>query len=133
MPLEGVSRGFKDISFSFRQHPINGDLISLTNENAIARSVKNLVLTNLSERFFNRNLGTNINRAVFETFDSITAGIIEEKIRTVLINYEPRISVGEIDVVHDNDSSTVECRITYEIVGQTQTLQELTFALESVR
>ena len=133
MPLEGVSRGFKDISFSFRQHPITGDLVSLTNESAIARSVRNLVLTNIAERPFHRDLGTDIQKAVFENFDKITANIIEGKIRTILVNYEPRIFVEDIDVFHDNDSGIVECQIRYEIVGQSQTLQELTFALESVR
>lgn len=133
MPLEGVSRGFKDISFSFRQHPITGDLVTLTNENAIGRSVRNLVLTNLSERPFQRLVGTDIQKAVFENFDSITASIIETRIRGVLVNYEPRVSVGEIKVFHNNDSGTVECAIQYEIIGQSQSLQEITFALESVR
>jgi hypothetical protein len=42
MPLEGISRGFKDISFSFQTHPLTGDLITLSNETAIARSLQNL-------------------------------------------------------------------------------------------
>jgi uncharacterized protein len=133
MPLEGNSHGFKDISFSFGKHPITGDVVTLTNENAIARSVRNLVLTNLNERFFNRDLGTNIRSSLFENFDSITSNIIEERIRNVLDVYEERVTLNEVKVTHDNDSSTLDCRILYSIVGHAKELQELTFAIESVR
>lgn len=133
MPLEGVSRSFKDISFSFGAHPLTGDLVTLSNESAIARAVRNLVLTNLTERFFNRELGTNIRAALFENFDSVTSNIVEDRIRNVLIQYEPRVTVEEVEVTHDNDSYTLDCRITYSIIGQPSSLQELTFALISAR
>ena len=133
MPLEGVSRGFKDISFSFGKHPVSNDLVTLTNESAISRAVRNLVLTKIAERPFNRDLGTKVKGALFENFDAITASIIEDEIRFVLNRYEERIALREVSVLHDNDSSIVECKIQYEIVGRPETLQELTFALESVR
>jgi len=133
MPLEGVSRGFKDISFSFGKHPVSNDLVTLTNESAISRAVRNLVLTKISERPFNRDLGTKVKNALFENFDPITANLIEDEIRFVLNRYEQRIVLRDVVVQHDNDSSIVECKIQYEIVGQAQSLQELTFALESVR
>lgn len=133
MPLEGVSRGFKDISFSFGKHPVSNDLVALTNESAISRAVRNLVLTKIAERPFNRDLGTKVKEALFENFDAITASIIEDEIRFVLNRYEERITLREVSVLHDNDSSIVECKIQYEIVGRSETLQELTFALESVR
>jgi len=133
MPLEGVSRGFKDISFSFGKHPVSNDLVTLTNESAISRAVRNLVLTKIAERPFNRDLGTKVKDALFENFDAITANIIEDEIRFVLNRYEERITLREVSVLHDNDSSIVECKIQYEIVGRQETLQELTFALESVR
>jgi len=133
MPLEGVSRGFKDISFSFGKHPISNDLVALTNESAISRAVRNLVLTKIAERPFNRDLGTKVKDALFENFDAITANIIEDEIRFILNRYEERITIRDVSVLHDNDSSIVECKIKYEIVGRPETLQELTFALESVR
>ena len=133
MPLEGVSRGFKDISFSFGKHPISNDLVTLSNESAISRAVRNLVLTKIAERPFNRDLGTKVKDALFENFDAITANIIEDEIRFILNRYEERITLREVSVLHDNDSSIVECKIQYEIVGRPNTLQELTFALESVR
>ena len=133
MPLEGVSRGFKDISFSLSKHPISNDLVAITNESAISRAVRNLVLTKISERPFNRDLGTKVKNALFENFDPITANLIEDEIRFVLNRYEQRIVLRDVVVQHDNDSSIVECKIQYEIVGRPNTLQELTFALESVR
>ena len=57
MPVERVSRGFKDISLSFKPHPITRDVIPLKNESAISRAVKNLVLTHLQDRPFNPFLG----------------------------------------------------------------------------
>ena len=60
MPVERVSRGFKDISMSFEVNPINSDIIGVKNDTAIARSIRNLVLTTPGERFFNEDLGSNL-------------------------------------------------------------------------
>ena len=82
MPIERVSKGFKDISSSFQISPINFDLVTIKNETAIARSVRNLVLTLPGERFFNQNLGSRISDSLFENIDEITAGIIKNEIET---------------------------------------------------
>jgi phage baseplate assembly protein W len=133
MPLEGVSRGFKDISFSFQAHPLTGDLITLSNENAIARSLRNLVLTGLTERLFNPDLGCNIKQSLFENIDFPTASIIETHVRAVILNYEPRVSLTKVDVTPDVDNNSFNVTVRYQIVGITQSTQEINFALESGR
>ena len=93
MPVERLSRDFKDISMSFQVNPLNNDLISIKNETAIARSVRNLIFTLPGERFFNENLGSKVSRSLFENIDEITASIIVDEIRQSIQNFEPRIQV----------------------------------------
>ena len=76
MPLERVSQGFKDLSMTFKRNPLNRDLIVLKNENAIARSIRNIVFTLPGEKFFNENYGSRVSKLLFENLDSITASEI---------------------------------------------------------
>ena len=76
MPLERISQGFKDISMSFESNPLTDDLIALKNEDAIARSIKNIVFTLPGEKFFDPEFGSEITGAVFENIDDIAGGII---------------------------------------------------------
>ena len=94
MAITRISRAFKDISLSFQPHPVTKDLPVLTNERAITRSVRNLVETIPTERFFNSILGTNIRDSLFENFVRSTVMVIEDQVRNTIRNFEPR--VGEI-------------------------------------
>ena len=88
MPLERVSKGFKDLSMSFQVNPLNYDLIAIKNETAIARSIRNLVFTLPGERFFNENLGSRVSRVLFENIDEITASVLKDEIKSTII-YSP--------------------------------------------
>ena len=90
MPIERVSQGFKDISMTFQVNPLNSDLIGLKNENAIARSVRNIVFTLPGEKFFDEDFGSRISASLFENIDDISAAEIVDEIRQSIINYEPR-------------------------------------------
>jgi phage baseplate assembly protein W len=133
MPLERVSKGFLDISSSFQINPLNFDLISIRNETAIARSVKNLVLTNPGEKFFNENLGSRISRSLFENIDEINASIIKDEIINTIENYEPRVELIDVFVEPDYDNYAFNVTIQYIIVGIGGIPQQLTFALEQTR
>lgn len=133
MPVERVSKQFKDISASFKVNPINYDLIDLKNERAISRSLQNLVLTNFGERFFNQNLGSGVNQLLFDQFDSITAISIEDKIRDVINNFEPRVKLISLKVIPNDTSSEYDITITYSIIGIEAQPQQLSFALQSTR
>jgi phage baseplate assembly protein W len=133
MPLERVSKGFKDISMSFKVNPFNYDLIDIKNETAIARSIRNLVLTSNGERFFNQNLGSRVNKLLFENIDSITGSIIEDEIRTTISNYEPRVSLISVNATPNYDQNEFEVTIKYQIIGIDVLPQQLTFALLPTR
>jgi phage baseplate assembly protein W len=133
MPIERVSKGFLDISSSFQVNPLNFDLISLKNETAIARSVRNLVLTTPGERFFNENLGSRVSQSLFENIDDINASIIKDEITNTIKNFEPRVDLIEVFVSPDYDNYTFNVTIQYTIVGIDVLPQQLTFALEQTR
>ena len=133
MPIERVSQGFKDISMTFQVNPLNSDLIGLKNENAIARSVRNIVFTLPGEKFFDENFGSRISASLFENIDDISAAEIVDEIRQSLINYEPRVNLLEVKAFPNFDNNQFDILIVYEIIGADVPPQELQFALQSTR
>ena len=133
MPVQRLSRGFKDLSASFQTSPLNNDLIALKNESAIARSVRNLVLTIQGERPFQPVLGTGVSRLLFENMDKLTASAIRSEVRTTIENYEPRVEINEIIVEPDYEGNAMNVTLQYFIIGIDAPEQELTFALEPTR
>ena len=133
MPVQRLSKGFKDLSASFQTSPLSGDLIGLKNESAIARSVRNLVLTIQGERPFQPVLGTGVSRLLFENMDKLTASAIRSEIRTTIENYEPRVEINEILVEPDFEGNAMHVTLQYFIIGIDVPEQELTFALEPTR
>ena len=133
MPLERVSQGFKDISASFQINPLSNDLIAVTNTNAIARSVRNLILTKKGEKPFEPNLGSGVYDLLFENMDKQTATVIRDEIILVLENYEPRIEIIEVLVKPNYDEGAMDVTLQYQIVGIDVPAQELTLALEPTR
>ena len=133
MPLERVSQGFKDISMTFQANPLNNDLIGLKNENAIARSVRNIVFTLPGEKFFDEDFGSNISLSLFENIDEISAAEIVDEIEQSLVNYEPRINLLNVRAFPNFDNNQFDVRIIYEIIGASVPPQELQFALQSTR
>ena len=133
MPIERVSRGFKDISMTFQSNPLNDDLIAIKNENAIARSLRNIVFTTPGEKFFNESFGSRITESVFENIDSITATIITDEIRESINNYEPRVNLESVKTFPNYETNSFDVNITYNIVGTEIPTQELQFVLQSSR
>ena len=133
MPVQRLSRGFKDLSASFQTNPLSNDLIALKNESAIARSVRNLVLTIQGERPFQPTLGTGVNNLLFDNMDKLTASAIRSELRTTIENYEPRVEINEIIVEADFERNAFDVTLQYFIIGMDVPEQELTFALEPTR
>ena len=133
MATQRTSRRFKDISLSFSPHPVTKDLPVLLNERAIVRSVRNLVETIPTERFFNSLIGTDIRDSLFENFSAITPTIIEDQVRNTIRNFEPR--VGEIGIEVDAlpDSNRLEVKVLFDIIGLQVPTQSFTFILEPTR
>ena len=133
MPLERVSPGLKDISMTFQANPLNLDLIGLKNENAIARSVRNIVFTLPGEKFFDQNFGSRISATLFENLDDISAGVIKDEINFSIERYEPRVDLINVEAFPDFDNNSFDVLIVYDIIGADVPPQELQFALQSTR
>ena len=133
MPVQRRSQGFLDLSASFQNNPMSNDLISLKNETAIARSVRNLILTTQGERPFQPVLGSNVNNLLFDNMDKLTAASLKTEIETTIENYEPRVDINDIVVDPNYDNNEFNVTVSYYIVGIDVPEQELSFVLESTR
>ena len=133
MPLQRVSQGFKDISMTFQANPLNGDLIGLKNENAIARALRNIVFTLPGEKFFDENFGSNVSASLFENIDDITASAIKDDIIQSINNNEPRVDLQRVTIYPNFDENQFDVLIKYLIVGADVPMQELQFVLVPTR
>ena len=133
MAIEGISRAFKDINLSFNAHPVTKDITVLKNENAIKRSVRNIVNTIPRERFFNPTLGSDVRSSLFNFVDYGTASVIQKQIQIAIENFEPRVDNLQVNVFPRPDSNEFEVNIIFDIIGQQFPTQEFTFLLEATR
>ena len=137
MAITRISRSFKDISLSFKRHPVTNDIAVLKNADAIKRSVRNLVQTIPNERFFNSTIGSEVKNLLFENapgfIDFGTAAIIEKQILTTIENYEPRVTNLEVNVNPRPDQNEFEVNVIFDIIGQSFPMQEFTFILKATR
>ena len=133
MAIQRKSRAFKDISLSFTPHPVTKDLPVLTNERAIVRSVRNLVETIPTERFFNSLIGADIRGSLFENFTISTVSLIEDQIRTTVANFEPRVENLTIEVDGQPDNNSIDVNVIFDISGLDVPTQSFSFILEPTR
>ena len=133
MAKQRTSRAFKDISLSFTPHPVTKDLPVLTNERAIVRSVRNLVETIPTERFFESLLGTDIRGSLFENYSRNTVMIIEDQVRSTIRRYEPRVDDIGVEVDGLPDRNALNVKVIFTINGLEIPRQEFTFILEPTR
>ena len=133
MPLERVSQGFKDVSMSFLSNPLNDDLIALKNEQAIARSIRNIVFTFPGEKFFDETFGSDVSRSLFENIDDLSAETMRDQIEESINRFEPRVNLRTVKVLPDFDNNAYEAVVFYDIVGIDVPAQELEFVLQATR
>ena len=128
-----ISRTFKDISLSFDPHPITKDLPVLKNEAAIRRSVRNIVQTIPTEKFFNPLFGSDVRGSLFEFVDFGTASVISDQIQISIENFEPRVDNLQVEVFPRPDQNEFEVTVVFDIIGQEFPTQEYSFLLEATR
>jgi hypothetical protein len=133
MPSTRVSRAFKDISFSFDPHPVTKDLPVLINERAIIRSVRNLVETIPTERFFNSDLGSDIRRSLFEFVDVASSRVIQDQIRETILFYEDRVENLKVQVNPQPDNNSFDVNVFFDVVGLDIPTTNFSFILEATR
>jgi phage baseplate assembly protein W len=128
-----ISRAFKDISLSFARHPVTNDILTVRNEDAIKKSVTNLVKTSIGERFFNSLIGSTVIDSLFELNTTGISIVLEEEIKTLLNNFEPRIKLREILIEDEPDLNEINVNIVYDIVGEGFPRQSIEFVLQPTR
>ena len=128
-----ASRAFKDINLSFKRHPVTNDVVTISNEDAIKRSVKNIVFTILGEKPFLSRFGSSINAALFELSTQIDQIRISDEIKSTLLNYEPRISNIKVNVANYPDSHELNATIQYDITGMANPSQSVDVLLQPAR
>ena len=133
MPLERVSQGFKDISMTFQSNPLTSDIIALKNENAIARSIRNIVFTIPGEKFFDESFGSNINRSLFDNIDELSALIIKDQITESIENFEPRAKLVGVRAIPNLDNNTYNVTIEFYVVNAPTELVNMEVLLERLR
>ena len=133
MAVERTSQAFKDISFAFKPHPVTKDLPVLMNERAIIRSVRNLVETIPTERFFQSDIGTDIRASLFENYYPTMKKVIQNQIVETVERYEPRVANLEVQINAAMDDNAFEVSVLFEIVGLEVPIQSFSFLLEPTR
>ena len=128
-----ASRAFKDINLSFKRHPVTNDVITVSDEDAIKRSVKNIIFTILGEKPFEPNFGSVISQSLFELNTNLNEIRISDEIQQSLLNYEPRIDNIVVTASIYPDSNELNCVVQYEIVGIPAPTQEVDVLLFPAR
>ena len=128
-----ASRAFKDINLSFKRHPVTNDVVTIRNEDAIKRSVKNIIFTILGEKPFLPIFGSVINESLFDLNTNLSEIRITDEIKSSLLNYEPRIDNIEVTVQVAPDRNEMNCTVQYDIVGLPAPTQEVDVLLFPAR
>lgn len=128
-----ISRKFTDISLSFVRNPVTNDILTITDEDAIKKSVINLVRTRIGERFFNSLLGTSLDNSIFELQTPEVSNSLQNEITTLLNNYEPRIRLSSVFITYPEDSNEMDVKIEYDIIGLPFPQQTINFILQPTR
>ena len=128
-----ASRAFKDINLSFKRHPVTNDVLTIRNEDAIKRSVRNIIFTILGEKPFQPNFGSVINESLFDLNTNLSEIRITDEIKSSLLNYEPRIDNIEVTVQVAPDRNEMNCTVQYDIVGLPAPTQEVDVLLFPAR
>ena len=128
-----ASRAFKDINLSFKRHPVTNDVLTVSDEDAIKRSVKNIIFTILGEKPFEPNFGSVISQSLFDLNTNLNEIRISEEIQQSLLNYEPRIDNIVVTASIYPESNELNCVVQYDIVGIPAPTQEVDVLLFPAR
>ena len=128
-----ASRAFKDINLSFKRHPVTNDVVTIRDEDAIKRSVRNIIFTILGEKPFEPNFGSVINESLFDLNTNLSEIRVSDEIRSSLLNYEPRINNIDVTVTVSPDTNEMNCTVQYDITGIPAPTQEVDVLLFPAR
>ena len=124
---------FKDLSVTFKKHPVTDDLVSVKDKSAIAQSITNLLMTKKGERPFQPNLGSGLQDMLFEPLDYGSGALIKKEIKETLNQYEPRIQITNLECFPDSANNGYEVSLEYFILGREDRPVALDIFLERTR
>ena len=124
---------FKDLSVTFKKHPVTDDLVQVKDKAAIVQAIQGLLLTRKGERPFQPELGCDVQNMLFEPLDYASAGTIKQEIRETIDRYEPRVTVTKLDCTPDFDNNGYNVQMQYTIVGRNDVPIGVEFILERTR
>jgi|TARA_Y100000004_G_C8758133_1_gene345339 phage baseplate assembly protein W len=111
------SRSFKDLNIGMVRNPFTNDISTVTNEESIKQSIKNIVLTTPGEKLFNPRFGSRVSQLLFEQLDPFLIDSIQSEILNTISNYEPRVQVTELKCIPDYDRNSIDVTLQYQIIG----------------
>jgi phage baseplate assembly protein W len=117
--MANIQKLYSDIDFTFTKRPVIGDVALSYDQQAVIRSVRNLLLTNHFERPFNPQLGSNIDALLFEPSSPLTASLLENDIKTTIQNFEPRARLNEVTVTASADQNAYNVYLSFYIENAT--------------
>lgn len=123
---------YRDINLDFVKHPLTGDIVAATDVEAIKKSLRNLVQTDLYDCPFNPDKGTSIRGSLFENFSPFMAEFIRAKINEMVDKYEPRVEIQQINIYQKDDQNSLEVTIYFKII-ELNRQEELTVFVERTR
>ena len=124
---------FKDLSVTFKKHPVTDDLVQVKDKAAIVQAIQGILLTRKGERPFQPELGCDVQNMLFEPLDYASAGSIKQEIRETIDRYEPRINVTQLVCKPDFDNNGYNVEMQYTIVGREDLPVAVEFILERTR
>ena len=124
---------FKDLSVTFKKHPVTDDLVQVKDKAAIVQAIQGILLTRKGERPFQPELGCDVQNMLFEPLDYASAGTIKQEIRETINRYEPRVTVVKITCNPDFDNNGYNVEMQYTIVGREDLPVGVEFILERTR
>ena len=127
------SRVYKDLNLNFTTNPVTSDVTTVTDVNAVKRSVRNLLLTNHYDRPFHPEIGSNVQALLFENFWPITANQLTRTIEEMIANFEPRARVESVECFPLQDRNTYDVRIYFYVENMPAELIEFQTLLEAMR
>jgi len=113
-------RPYKDLSLTFARNPVTDDIVSVEAEDAVKRSIKNLLMTVAGEVPFFPEFGSNLNRLLFEPIDPVTTTLMDSEIRAVITGFEPRVSIVSLDITATPDENRYQLDLVIQLVNLPQ-------------
>lgn len=126
------TRVFSDLDLNFTPHPVTGDLVRRLDENAIKQSLKNLIMTGHFERPFHSEIGSPIPTLLFEPMTPLTSLMIRRSIIDLVSNFEPRVSLLDVEAIQSPENNAIYVNIVFKIVNTERPLT-LDLVLERTR